>query len=412
MFWLVLGYLFLFIVRPFEYWPIVGEYHIQRLYMLLLMTAVLIWKDKGYISDSINNSVILFFAVLALSSVSALSWNDAQTKLFDYFKLVVFYFILIVCIRDERQLKTFVLAYLAIMFVYVGKSAWEFFVHDRHVYRMGVRRMIGMDTTYGDPNAFAASIVYSLPFLCALLRYKSRNVWKNRMLWGYALLAPVCIIFTGSRSGMVTALLFVALLWIQTRRKVVGAVVLCSAIIFVWATMPEKYQLRFMTTFQSGINESADASAGGRIYTLRRGVHMFQKYPLLGVGPGNFGKGLEMFDDTSGLSAHNLYGMLLGETGLFGFLTFFLLIYNIISTHRNVIRKSRNTGDSFYPLVSVASIQSIILLLFNGNFGGNLYRYNWLWIGAIGVLSSHFLQMRQTSKAASVQSPKWNKGHV
>ncbi len=60
--------------------------------------------------------------------------------------------------------------------------------------------------------------------------------------------------------------------------------------------MPEKYRLRFMTIYTSGISKSADASAEGRIYTLKKGLGMFKKYPVFGVGPGNFKRGLEFLE--------------------------------------------------------------------------------------------------------------------
>ena len=30
MFWLLVGYMFLFIHRPFEFWPALGDLHIER----------------------------------------------------------------------------------------------------------------------------------------------------------------------------------------------------------------------------------------------------------------------------------------------------------------------------------------------------------------------------------------------
>ena len=94
------------------------------------------------------------------------------------------------------------------MFLYVGKSAWEFFVHDRYIYRMGIKRMVGIDVTYGDPNSFAASICYSLPLTWALIRSHFEHPGVKLFLWSYGLLALVAIVFTGSRSGMVTFVFF------------------------------------------------------------------------------------------------------------------------------------------------------------------------------------------------------------
>lgn len=382
-----------------------GDYRIERVYMILLIIAAFFNRDKRYIAHSINKMVLLFFFALLISAIAALSWDASYDRTFDYFKLLVFYFIIIFSIKDERDLKNFILAYLVIMLLYTGKSAWEFFVHDRYVWRMGIKRMIGFDTTYGDSNAFAASIAYSLPFLWAVIKCKLDQPWLRRALWTYGALSLVCIIYTGSRSGMVTTLLFFMLALMGSSRKMLGIMFLSIALVFVWHSMPETYQDRFMTTFHADIESAEDlssadmaaaGSAQGRIYTFKRGIEMFIKYPLLGVGPGNYPNGLRLFGDYSGLNAHNLYGMLLGETGILGSAAFIILIAAIIKTHIRIIRMSKTTNDTFYQLVSIAAIQAIVLLLFNGNFGGNLYRYNWLWIGAIGVLSAHFLENRKT----------------
>ena len=43
MHWMLIGYMFLFIHRPFEVWPWLGELHVERLYMLLTL-AVWLWS--------------------------------------------------------------------------------------------------------------------------------------------------------------------------------------------------------------------------------------------------------------------------------------------------------------------------------------------------------------------------------
>lgn len=411
MFWFVIGYMFLFIFRPFEYWPVLGEYHIERIYMLCLMTSVFLWREKRYIPHPINKAVLLFFAIMLISAATAFDQNAAFTEVFDYFKLIVFYFIVALTIRDERELKNFIFAFLIIMFLYVGKSAWEFFIHDRYVYRMGIKRMTGVDITYGDPNAFAASIVYSLPFLWAMIKCQLENRWIKIMLWAYGILAPVCILYTGSRSGMVTSLLFFVLIWFYTSKKLLGLVLLSLLLMVTWVNMPESYKIRFESIFVHGIAEKAgqkgaDDSARGRIEGLKMGIKTFKSYPLLGIGPANFKYAWAgATGEVIGWSAHNLYGQLLGELGGLGFISFSILVGLILKTHYGVKKevslflqkkKDEITNDEARDLlllqyISIASIQAIILLLFNGNFGHNLYRYLWLWIGAIGVLSTQFI---------------------
>jgi O-antigen ligase len=331
---------------------------------------------------------------MTISSLLALNRGVAFLWTYDYLKLVVFYFVILLVIQDEEQLKRFFIAYIVIMLLYVGKSSWEFFLHDKYMYRMGTKRMMGIDTTYGDPNSFAASIIYSLPFLWGMIKYKLENPWIKKILYGYGILSIVAIVCTGSRAGMVSGLLFLFLVWLKTSQKMVGIILISILLFLTWNIMPEKYRLRFMTIYTSGISKSADVSAQGRIYTLKRGFDMFKKKPVFGVGPGNFKQGLTLFGDYSGTSSHNLYGSMFGELGLLGTLAFIFMIYKIIITHSLVIGQAsflEMEENNFYSIFSVASIQGIILLLFNGNFGGNLYRYNWLWIGAIGVLLWHFI---------------------
>ncbi|MBZ0154750.1 MAG: O-antigen ligase family protein [Alphaproteobacteria bacterium] len=413
MVWFVIGYLFLFVFRPFEYWPVLATIRIERVYMLFLMTAVFLWRHRKHKPHPVNSTLFAFFSAMLLSSLFAFRMQEAYWASFDYFKLIVFYYIIVLTLNDEEQMKKFIIAYLAVMFLYVGKSAWEFFVNDRHMWRMGLRRMIGIDTTYGDPNSFAASIAYSLPFLWAMLKQKSLSFMTRKMLWAYGILAGTCIVFTGSRSGMVTALLFLFLVLFGASRKVLGVTLVLVMLAFTWNYMPEEYQVRFKSIFVKGIApKGADASAEGRIGGLKQGIHLFGKYPLLGIGPGNFKYGWETMP--VGGSAHNLYGELLGELGGVGFLAFLFLVGVIIKTHRGITRETglRLSGlppDAppgekerllFLRYVSVASVQALVLLLFNGNFGHNLYRYNWLWIGALGVLSAWFLQRKADRKSA------------
>jgi O-antigen ligase len=412
MIYLVALYMFFFIFRPFEYWPILGEYRIERVYMLFLMTAVFFWPGKKYLPHSINRTVLLFFAAMAVSTIWALKFQVAYDATFEFFKLMVFFFILVLTLRDEKDLKLFVMAYLVIMSIYVGKSAWEFFIHDRHFYRMGIRRMIGVDTTYGDPNSFAASIAYSLPFLWAMLRFYWRdNRWIRNFLVGYGVLAAVAVVFTGSRSGMVICLLFLVLAWWESAKRFAGLIVLAGALVLGWHYTPEDLKYRFLSTFYKGVAPAAvaaDTSAEGRLEGLKQGIEIFSENPILGIGPGNFS-----YSWDSGMSAHNLYGQLLGELGVIGFFAFALMVWTIYSTHRgnrlriDELQASRAgppkeaDGLRLMRLLSVASVQVLILLLFNGNFGHNLYRYNWLWVGVIAIVSAHALRRWQTERTES-----------
>ncbi|MCS7271526.1 MAG: hypothetical protein NZ703_10605, partial [Gemmataceae bacterium] len=68
MHWLLIGYMFLFVDRPFEVWPWLGDIHLERLYMLFTLAVWLVYPGKRWLPDPLHVGV----AALALAVV--LSW--------------------------------------------------------------------------------------------------------------------------------------------------------------------------------------------------------------------------------------------------------------------------------------------------------------------------------------------------
>jgi O-antigen ligase len=425
MLYLLLGYMFLFVFRPFEYWDILGDLHIERIYALFMLGVLLLWRGKKWISHPSNYAVVFFILIMALSSAFAVDKPLAFETTIDYAKIVVFFAVMICVIQSEDDLKIFVIAFVIITGIYVGKSAWEFFINDRHWYRMGIRRMMGIDKTFNDPNYFAASIAYSLPFWWASIKLQLRSKAVRALLLLYLPLALTAILCSGSRSGMVTSILFLTLVWLGAKRKALGAVLMVIVLATLWFSAGQSYRIRFLSTFIGGIAEEhgqwgADASAQGRLEGLQMGYNIFLKFPLLGIGPGNFkyswagGTG-----EVLGGSSHNLYGQLLGELGASGAVAFLLMIGIFMWTHNRTRRRANAllAGTDEIPgrdpagklrclkLISVACLQGILLLLFNGNFGHNLYRFNFLWIGAMGVVASCMIKRWETNALPSEHDP-------
>ena len=72
---------------------------------------------------------------------------------------------------------------MLINLLYMSHSLREY-VQGRHVYRMGIARMVGVDSTLGDPNAFGGSLVYALPIALAAARYSDdRKATRSCCSW-------------------------------------------------------------------------------------------------------------------------------------------------------------------------------------------------------------------------------------
>ena len=409
--WGTVGYLFLFIFRPFEYWEWLGEWHIERVYMICLLIALFLWKNHRYAHHSITTAFTAFFAVICFSILIAYRPEEAIRTAEEYFKLMVLYYVILTSVKTEKELKFLIIAFLAITGIYVGKSMWEFFVHGRHWFRMGISRLTGIDKTFSDPNTFAATIVYSLPFAWALWKSES-TPWIRKGVIFYAAMSIVAVLYTGSRSGFVSLGFLGILLWVQSRKKVAGLLFLLLFALASWELVSDEMKLRYLTIQDQTINQSATASAQGRIEGLVNGFKIWAKSPLFGWGAGNFRFAVETIGVYNRMQAHNLYGQLAADLGILGMISLLaicLLIYRTAKRIRKVSLswKKPEGGEKahFIPAVSNACFNIMLLLLYNGLFGHNLYRYTWLVIGAILVLGER-LSFKGTRTPVNLPRPK------
>jgi O-antigen ligase len=341
--------------------------------------------------------VLSFLALHYVLSPFAFSFSAALDQAFEYFKMAVFYFLIIWSVRDELELRKFIKVYLLIMFIYLVHSSWEYY-HGRYVWRMGISRMIGIDQFANDPNTFSASIALSVPFLWYLWKTEEKKFSKWLYL-AYAGLAMICVVLTGSRSGFVVTTfgVFLVFIWGKGFFKKIG-LLFAGAILLVglWHFIPAEKQGRLKTLWnpESG-PANAEESAEGRLEGLRAGWKMFSENPLTGVGPGgkNFmGYRVAHLDGVQ-LQAHNLVGELLGEMGLLGtiiFLIQILVIWRMSGKIRSPGVFNDGEGRSSGPFLGSACRQTLLLLLVSGLSGHNLYRINWLWIGGWSFLIFHW----------------------
>lgn len=161
-------YLWILIFRPQESWNWLGQFHIERVIAIITIIMAFSKRNSGVRLNFQQFLLLLFASSLLISSLLAYNSTTTFDVTTDYLKIVIFFFIICHCVTSYDEIKKLLGAYLLVMSLCIGKSCWEFFVNNHHVYRMGIRRLIAIDQTYGDPNAFAASICYSLPIAWAL----------------------------------------------------------------------------------------------------------------------------------------------------------------------------------------------------------------------------------------------------
>ncbi|MCZ2341257.1 MAG: O-antigen ligase family protein [Bacteroidales bacterium] len=391
MHWLLIGYLFLFIDRPFEVWPWLGDLRIERIYMLFTMGAWLI-APKRMLPNGLHLAYVGFvFAVVACWAMSP--WSDhGQPIVEDWLKIVVFYVLLVTTVFDEKGLKRLTVGFLTVMALYLLHSFREY-LGGKHTYRMGIARMVGVDKTLGDPNSFGASIVFALPFVAAFWRAGIGGRLGKFALIGYTGLSVLCVLLTGSRSSLLGVILWGSILGMGLQKKWLYLLGVIVAAPMVFMALPESLQTRFETIVNPDVGpENAKESGEGRIIGLLNGLQLWASNPLTGVGPGAWRPATG-----SNIESHNLYGQLVGETGSLGAMMFLAILLGYWQNLRRIKKVRRDIpewqNDLVFQIPSAVGT-ALILLLFMGNFGHNLFRFSWLWYGGFLIIARYCIERR------------------
>jgi len=390
--WLLIGYMFLFIDRPFEVWPWLGDLRVERIYMLFILAVWAVYPGKRWLPNPQHAAYMAFaLAVIICWGMSPFA-DKGQPIVEDWFKIVVFYIVLVTTIHDEESLKQIAVGFLAVMGLYLLHSFREY-LNGRHTYRMGISRMIGVDGTLGDPNSFGASIVFALPMVLALWKAELGGRFGRWLLLGYVGLSGMCVMLTGSRSSFLGMLLWCLIVIWGTRYRFKALVVFAALAPVAFAALPESLQTRFETIINPDVGPAnAKESGEGRIEGLLTGFKLWAANPINGVGPGAWRPATR-----SAIESHNLYGQIMGELGLLGVVSFAAILCCFWVNLRTVKRLRAHYpewhNDLIFTLPSAVGV-GVFLLLFMGNFGHNMFRFTWLWYGGFLIVARHCVEVR------------------
>jgi hypothetical protein len=394
---LLVGYMFLFIDRPFEVWPwlgepIIGDFRFERLYMLFTIGVWLLSPGKKWLSNPQHWAYAAFAAAVLVAWGTSRWMESSQPKVEDWFKIVVFYVLLVTTVHDEKGLKRMVLGFLGVMALYLLHSFREY-LGGKMTYRMGISRMIGVDTTLGDPNSFGASILFALPIVAAIWKSGVGGRWMKLGLAGYTGLSTLCILLTGSRGSLIGLCVWAFIVMMSHRKRWLWLALCAGAAPLAFVALPAELQNRFETIINPDVGpENARVSGEGRWHGFVMGMELWMNHPLAGVGPGAWkpATGQE-------IESHSLYGQLGGELGTAGVVSF-LGILGCFAwnwwTSRKLLKAHPPDDRDLTAQIPGAVAMAVFLLLFMGAFGHNLFRFTWLWYGGFLIIARHCLVQR------------------
>ena len=408
---LLLGYMWLFVYRPFEIWSWLGTFRMELVYFIGCFIFWLLLHQKTILK---NINIMAIMGVGASVLISEVMTNntgvlDATTD--DWLKMLFFSILLMTSLRDEKELKIIVAGFVIIFFFYMLHSYCEFLC-GRHEYRMGIPRMIAINKTLSDPNSFGYSVVLSLPLLTPfwyLAKEKKRLIATRLFIVAYLALAVICVRATGSRTSMVGLLSYLVIVMMTSKHRLRIMVVAAIFGPILWFSLDTDMQNRYLTVIDPSRGPAnAQASAEGRVEGLKTGLWLLQQSPVYGFGPGQ----AQLYTPHK-LQTHNLIGQVAGELGGLGLLAYFVLCVSITvnffaSRLYWKVQSARDpASDPFMLLVSQAVLIGLFLLVLLGMGGHNAFRYTWIWFA---VFQGYAVEnLKRSTSAAIIKSDNWQR---
>jgi hypothetical protein len=387
--------MWLYIHRPFEIWPILADLRVERVYMVFTI-ACWMFTSKSWTSNRVNAGVLALAVSIFLSTAFSNYTGFATVAIQDWFKILIFYVMLVSSVRDERQLKQIIVAFVVIVAIYELHSLREYF-SGRGVYRMGTWRMIGVDSSLGDPNSFAASVNYAIPLLLPAYVLTSRR-WQRMALAAMLGLAIACILLTGSRTGFAALSCLAVGVSLSSRHRWKLIPVMIVSPLIIWNTLSPDLKNRYLTLVDPTRGpQNAAVSADSRKEFLKIGIRLWREHPVLGIGPFGFSEA-----SGTGMASHTLYGQTLSELGSFGALALLTLIAGFFQNHvagRNLLATMIDPiAGRFCYAILLSTLVAVIQLLFLGFGGHNLFRFTWIWYAAFSAIAFRILASTSTAR--------------
>jgi len=407
-FWgLICSVAYVYLAPPYKWWGV--EYGSLRIALIISVVTALsflihrkqmIKPDKPIFLDKL---FLLFLGSVIISTIFAVREVDFMNDFViqNYFKFVVFYFLMTRIIQTKREYDWFVWANIVGCF-YLARSAYLGAGHHTFGRLEGVG---GIAFRYSEGLATYLCIV--LPFMVDYFFVTTgRSHWRKIAITIFAPFIAWVFVETRTRAALLslTIMALVAFMFfLRTRRGykyiLLGIVGLSG---FVYLTDQAFWdRMRTMPAEADAFTSGKDAidyperETPISVYDYTRGdlwragFRMMQDHPITGVGPNNYQK--LSVDYLPGLpkgrAAHNMFVLIGSENGFPGL----MLIISIIVSSLALLHKIRKIPpeDSYEESIYRASVAlelAFIGFLVNGLFTNTIYYEAFYWLCALIVV--------------------------
>jgi putative inorganic carbon (hco3(-)) transporter len=381
--------------------PSVAKPLVAFLFAAVLLRALMTRQTpRGWIIPTVLTlayGVVIFMSLFVASDI-----DSASTAIEDYIKDAIIIVVIVLLIQNKKDFHSTLWVLMAAGVFLGGISSFQYLTNSFHTgfggfAQSNLQHIIGTSDSeriagpIGDPNFYAQVMLVLVPIAFYLFLIE-KNIFL-RAFAGLALgLTAATVVFTFSRGGLLALAAAMGLAILYRRPKVLEILLIIMVGIIMIRFVPPSYIERMQTVIDlvtGKIDPSQEVSFRGRTSELLSGWRMFQDYPILGVGAGNYPNFYQEYSRKIGLdpraearSPHNLFLEVTAETGIAGVLTFGALIFTALRSIYRAMRLFHEAGLNEYRYMAASLGFGFIGYLSAAVFiHGAFPRYLWLLVG-------------------------------
>jgi O-antigen ligase len=253
-----------------------------------------------------------------------------------------------------------------------------------------------VSSTLVEPAYFGNYLVTVIPILIAGIFYKCNFFSKTKKVMYFLIaISFVALIITFSRApyvGITLAFLILVIVSLfynfsSVFPKIIKLFIgLAAGMLFLTIVTGKNIFLIILRRFFS-IKIFYDISTLERATMLVTQFNIFKKFPILGVGLGNFGFYFDSFkpdwgyavaeSGTSFFPSQNIYGEVIAETGILGILSFCLILLLVVIIGLKTFKYSKS---SFYKATSLGLVSGFVGYMATMFAVGDFYNFPFMWV--------------------------------
>jgi len=362
--------------------------------MFVVLLTMLLISQKDIFKQREKNSIFTALNILIIYLVVSLPLVEypgsvIRMNLAVFVKAIAFFYFTALVIDTHKRLVFFLKVFVGTqvfrvlepLFLHITTGYWG----DKTYAGAGdfAGRLAGAPADVINANELGFVIVTAIPFLHYLLLPKG---FLGKVLY-FSLVIPMLftLMLTMSRGAFLALIVIGWMIFKESKNKITIIILAISLAVGMWAQMDDFQKDRYLSLV--GASEKNSKTTEGRLHGILQEFELGFERPIVGHGLGTTNE-MKFHKLGRGQASHNMYGELLIEIGLIGFILFLRYILSIrknLTKLRTQLSESDKKNKSFYFRLNQTLLAVVLMYaVYSINYWG-LSQYYWYLLGGLVV---------------------------